>query len=95
VTFREGAPLFSRRGIRRSVRERVLSAGQRQRPDRDDMGVRHTGVLSFDEGRGQSAVSRAGQRAALLRSRRRAAVSTATSGTRLGSDSTVIRSVPV
>ena len=69
--------------------------GQRQRPDRDDMGVRRIGVLGFDEDRGQPTVSRAGQRAALPSSRRRAAVSTVTSGTRLGSDSTVIRSVPV
>jgi hypothetical protein len=40
------------------------------------------------------AVSRAGQRAALPSSWRRAVVSMATSGTRLGSDKTVIRSVP-
>ena len=39
-------------------------------------------------------VGRASQRAALPSSWRRAAVSTATSGTRLGSDTTVIRSVP-
>ena len=58
------------------------------------MGVRRAGVLSFGGDRGQPTVSRACQRAALPSSRRRAAVSTATSGTRLGSDKTVIRSVP-
>jgi hypothetical protein len=65
----------------------ITDGGNRPRPVR-------TRVLSFEEGRGQPTVIRAGQRAALLRSRRRAAVSTATSGTRVGSDSTVIRSVP-
>jgi hypothetical protein len=71
-----------------------LVRGQRQRPDRDDMGVRRAGVLSFDGGSGHPAVSRAGQRAALPSSWRRAAVSTVTSGIRLGSDRMVIRSVP-
>ena len=37
--------------------------GQWQRPDRDDMGVRRTGVLSFDGGSGQPTVGFAGQRA--------------------------------
>jgi hypothetical protein len=50
-------------------------------------------TCSADPG-GPPAVSRAGQRAALPSSRRRAAVSTVTSGIWLGSDTTVIRRVP-
>lgn len=72
----------------------TFGRGQPKRAERDDMGVRRSGELSFGGGRGQPAVSRAGHRAALPSSRRRAAVSTATSGTRLGSDTTVIRSIP-